>query len=313
MDCSRKKYGEFMKKIVLITGAAGFLGKFISRKFSSEGWYVIGIGHSNWSDFQKWGVDEWIQSEITLNALQQIRGNVNLIVHCAGGASVSVSLEHPRQDFISTVSVTNAVLEHIRVSSPGTSLVYLSSAAVYGQQVSLPIREGVELRPVSPYGVHKMMAEDLCKSYAQSFQLKVAIVRLFSVYGDGLQKQLLWDACEKFKNQSNQFFGSGNEIRDWLHVDDAVDLIFVLQAYATENCPIFNGGCGQGVSIKVILSYLATKFDKTLIPEFSSKSKTGDPLAYVADISCAKNLGWSPKINWKFGVEKYVNWYKKCQ
>ena len=299
-----------MKKIVLITGAAGFVGRYTAKKFASEGWYVIGIGRGDWIDWEGWGLNEWIQSDITLNILKSVE-NVDFIVHCAGGASVGKSLEQPQRDFESTVITTDIVLEYIRLFSSKTRLIYISSAAVYGQALSLPICEDAELRPTSPYGVHKLMAESLCKSYAHTFQLNISIVRLFSIYGDGLQKQLLWDACEKFSKQSNQFFGSGQEIRDWLHVKDAADLIYLLQKLSSVDCPIFNGAFGRGVSTSQILNFLTTLLNSRCKPEFSSKTKAGDPLAYVADISKVKALGWKPKISWENGVKKYVEWYRR--
>ena len=127
----------------------------------------------------------------------------------------------PFADFQRTVGSTAALLEYIRVDCPGAALVYPSSAAVYGHAVQLPMQEDGPLRPVSPYGVHKKFAEDLIRSHCVMFGLRASIVRLFSIYGEGFRKQLLWDACRKLLAGEREFFGIGDETRDWLHVDDA--------------------------------------------------------------------------------------------
>src|SRR3990167_1898942 len=101
------------------------------------------------------------------------------------------------------------------------TLVYHSSATVYGLAKQLPISEDATLRPISPYGVYKSMAEQLCQVYDNYYQLSIAVVRLFSIYGAGLQMQLLLDGCNKLCMGQAEFFGTGEEIRDCLHVIDA--------------------------------------------------------------------------------------------
>ncbi|NOT98961.1 MAG: NAD-dependent epimerase/dehydratase family protein, partial [Sideroxydans sp.] len=197
-----------MKKNVLITGAAGFIGRHIALEFAKQGWHVIGLGRGDWVDSHESGLSAWHCSEVTLDALVQYAGKPDVIVHCAGGASVGFSVEQPAVDFDLTVKTTSNVLEYIRLYTPATRLVYPSSAAVYGQVKTLPIIETAHLNPVSPYGVHKLMAESLCQLYAKEFGLSVAMVRLFSIYGNGLRKQLLWDACKKLCQGKKEFFGT---------------------------------------------------------------------------------------------------------
>ncbi len=300
------------QQTVLITGAAGFIGRYVASEFVKKGWYVIGIGHGDWS-WRDCGLTSWYNTDVNLDSLLKYAGKPDVIVHCAGGASVGFSVEQPAVDFDLTVRTTSIVLEFIRIHSPATKLVYPSSAAVYGQVKNLPITEEMPLNPVSPYGFHKQMAEALCQLYASQFGVSVAIIRLFSIYGTGLRKQLLWDACRKFQQKNCEFFGTGDEVRDWLHVADAAKLIFTAVQNATPSCPVVNAGSGLGVSVKEILQQVSDQFGLGIKSKFSSKAKTGDPNAYIADISKGHEWNWEPEIKWHDGVAAYVDWYKKCQ
>lgn len=298
-----------MCKKILITGAAGFVGRYVAKEFSDNGFDVIGMGWGKFPDYEDWGLSAWYEAEVSIEALGEFAGKPDVIVHCAGGSSVGYSVEHPRQDYCLTVDTTSHVLEFIRLHCPECKLVYPSTAAVYGQVESTPISEDAPLSPVSPYGVHKLMAESLCRMYAKDYRLNISIVRLFSIYGEGLRKQLLWDACKKYSNGVSDFFGSGEEIRDWLYVKDAANLLSLAADYADSDCPVVNGGSGDGVAVKDILQQLALSMASSCGPEFTAKKKEGDPDALVADISNARSWGWSPQKDWQSGVSDYANWF----
>ena len=300
-----------MTKTALITGAYGFLGRHVARYFSEKGFTVIGIGHGNWEEeeYVQFGIGEWKSVDITLDSLNVYAGRPDVVVHCAGGASVLNSFENPVVDFNSTVVTTHAVLEFIRTSCAQAKLVYPSSAAVYGNVTKLPIAESASLNPASPYGYNKMMAEVLCRSYARNFNIPVTVVRLFSVYGPGLKKQLLWDASSKITKAEYHFFGTGQETRDWLHVDDAVKLLLLASSYASDNCPVVNGGGGGGATVREVLDEMFKMYKSHCKPHFTGEAKVGDPRGYVADITKAKSWGWQPSKSFHEGLAEYIKWY----
>ena len=302
-----------MKQQVLITGAAGFIGRHVALEYAKQGWKVVGIGHGDFSDYKSYGVSEWHRCDISLKTLNEFGVKPGVIIHCAGGASVGFSVDNPAADFDLTVRITSDVLEFIRLYTHSTRLVYLSSAAGYGQVKTLPITEQSPLNPVSPYGVHKVMAELLCKLYSQQFKLPVAILRPFSIFGPGLKKQLLWDACQKIHQGNFEFFGTGEEIRDWLHVDDLANLVFKAAIHASTECPVVNAGCGTGISVKEILQVVIKQFSLEKNPIFSSKPRAGDPNAYIADITSANAWDSQIKTDLREGIANYVEWYKQCQ
>ena len=300
-------------KKVLITGAQGFVGRHVAQCFSRNGYTVHGIGHGARMALGKLtdiGLASWVEADITLEALVKHAGRPDVIVHCAGGASVGASLADPHGDFMLTLPAVSAVLEYIRQHSPGTTLIYPSSAAVYGNVTTLPISESAERSPVSPYGLHKVMAEDLCRYYAAAYQLPVAVIRLFSVYGRGLAKQLLWDASCKITRGEREFFGTGRELRDWLHAEDAAQLIRNAVAHADASCPVVNGGSGAAVSVAEVLRLLFAAHGCEGEPMFSGLPRPGDPPGFEAEVASVSAWGWQPSYALEAGVRDYVQWFK---
>jgi UDP-glucose 4-epimerase len=297
---------------VLVTGANGFLGRHVARCFAAQGHSVLGIGHGAWlqEEWELWGLRGWHSADVTLETLELYAGEPAVIVHCAGGGSVSFSIEDPIADFERTVVTTAHVLEYVRTFAPSCRVVYPSSASVYGMVEAVPIREDYPAAPISQYGTHKLMAEQMVTSYARQFGSSAAIVRLFSVYGCGLRKQLLWDACRKFANDDSVFMGTGDEVRDWLHVEDAANLLLAAAEHASPQCQTVNGGCGQGATVREVLLQLGSNFSQTE-PSFSGAKRTGDPTRFIADIEGAKAWGWLPTRRWREGVEEYATWWKR--
>jgi UDP-glucose 4-epimerase len=300
-------------RTVVVTGAHGFLGRHVARRFARAGWEVTGIGHGYWSqnELAAYGISFWHTSDISLEALVTYACEPEILVHCAGSGSVPFSIAHPYEDYSRTVATTAAVLDYIRLHSVGTKLIYPSSAAVYGKARKLPIAEADPLKPASPYGVHKAMAEMLCRSYASNFGLVVGIARLFSIYGEGLKKQLLWDACNKAAHGDATFFGSGAELRDWLHADDAADLLYTIAEKTERDCVTINGGNGEGVPVSDILKAIFEYSNSQLHPQFSGQPRAGDPPGYQADMTLATQLGWKSRVSWRDGVRRYVQWFSE--
>ena len=299
-------------KQAIVTGAYGFLGRHVARVFSENGYTVTGLGHGTWlrSEWQHWGLSEWHSCNVSMESLTTYVQQPDMVIHCAGSGSVGYSLAHPMQDFERTVSTTLIVLEFLRLHSPNTVFIYPSSAAVYGNAAALPIAESTSLAPISPYGVHKKIAEELIRSYAQQFSLPAAIARFFSLYGAGLRKQLLWDACAKIEKGDFDFYGTGHEVRDWLHVQDAARLLLTLSSHASSDAVIVNGGTGVGIPVSQIVTMLGDTMKIQARPVFSQVQKPGDPPGYMADIRKATAFGWKPQISINEGIDEYVRWYR---
>ena len=303
--------GLCVNRRALVLGAAGFVGRHTARSLAAAGYEVVGLGHGTWSVEEQaaWGLSEWRATDIDMTALLTYGGEPDVIVQCAGSGSVAFSMTHPVQDYRRNVDTTLETLEFLRLHAPQCRLVLPSSAAVYGAVKQMPIGIDTPLNPSSPYGVHKRMGEDLCRSYARHYDLPVAIVRLFSIYGPGLRKQLLWDACRKIVTGEPVFGGTGEERRDWLHVDDAAALLVGAAAQASSACPIVNGGTGMAMPNRFIVETLAKALGQTATPAFSGTARAGDPDHYEADIAQARAWGWAPAHAIEDGLTRYAEWF----
>jgi UDP-glucose 4-epimerase len=300
-------------RTILVTGANGFIGRHVCRAAALQGDRVFGIGLGDWTDgpWREWGLSAWRDVVLTVESLVALSIEPDVVIHCAGSASVGLSLENPLQDFRSTVGTTIEVLEYLRTCAPAAALVYPSSGAVYGRATTLPIGEDSPLAPISPYGVHKRIAEDLCRSYGQSFGIRVAILRIFSAYGAGLRKQLLWDACGKSIRGDSRFDGSGRETRDWIHVEDVARLLLLAAEHADMSAPTVNCATGQGVAVESILGVLFEALGTSLRPEFTGIVRMGDPDRVAGDPSRAAQWGWAPEKAWQDGVREYARWFRE--
>lgn len=297
---------------ILVTGAYGFVGRHVARAAAAQGHFVTAIGHGAWSreEWRRWGIGEWYGESIDIDSLVTHANAPDVIVHCAGSSSVAFSMANPLQDYQRTVGSTLDVLEYIRLYRPDARLVIPSSAGVYGLVSEMPIGIKASPAPLSPYGLHKRIAEDLCRSYGRHFGVACAAVRLFSVFGIGLRKQLWWDACSKFSVETPRFSGTGNETRDWLHVEDAADLLLLATHYAGRDFPVVNGGRGEAVTVQAVVQALADAYGGVM-PSFDGVTRSGDPAHYQADIAEATAWGWAPRRQWCEEIPAYAKWFKE--
>jgi UDP-glucose 4-epimerase len=279
-----------MAKTALVTGGAGFIGSAVVRVLSSAGYEARVAGTSSTTD----PLDT---SHVDLD--------VDVIVHCAGGSSVGAAVADPEADYAKTVPAYQELLARVTRAR----VVFLSSAAVYGHAAEVPTPESCPLAPVSPYGMHKQMCEELTLAFGERGG-SAAIVRLFSVYGPGLRKQLLWDACRKARAGERTFAGTGDEQRDWLHIDDAVTLLLLAAEHASREVPIINGGSGIGARVGDVVAQIYGALGAGQ-PAFSGAQREGDPQRYVADITRAKALGWFPRKELAQGIREYVDWFRE--
>lgn len=301
-----------MKK-VLITGSKGFLGQNIAHYYSKKGYETYGIGHGDLlvDECKIIGLKYWIKSEITVDALKEMNQIFDLIIHCGGSGSVGFSIENPYQDFKKTVDSTLEVLEYMRLYNTGAQLIYPSSPAVQGEHPNTPIKEDFIGRPASPYGYHKKIAEDLCQSYSEKYGLSVKIIRLFSIYGNGLKKQLLWDACQKLMEGRTkvEFWGTGSETRDFIHIDDVLSLLDTVVA-TKDRFLIVNGGSGEKHTISEVIELIRKMLFSECTVSFNNQVNIGNPIYYWADMEKLSHLSWSPAINFEEGVRSYIGWVK---
>ena len=186
----------------------------------------------------------------------------------------------------------------------------MSTYSVYGNFYSKPIKENSLLKPLSSYAITKKISEDVLLKYSKLYNLNIKILRLASMYGNGLNKQLLFDACKKISENKGTFFGTGKEIRDWLHISDLCNFVYKIIKKNVVKNKIINCGSGKGHRVRDVVELIKKQFNPNINIRYINKKKQ-DPRVLITDIKIAKSYKWIPKVNLKKGILKYIKWYKQ--
>ena len=293
---------------ILIIGSEGFIGKHCVNHFIAKGCNVYGC---DLLDVYNTNYKYYKISRISFDFEDIMHKNkYDLCINAAGNGSVPISVEYPLLDFEANTIDTFHILEGLRKYNSDCKFLFISSAAVYGNPIELPIREDSDISPISPYGWHKYYSELICKEYSSLYNVRSCGIRPFSVYGPGLKKQLLWDLHQKFSINDNviELFGTGTETRDFIYIDDLIQIIDHI-FYKGE----FNGECyNVADGIETSISEVARIFKNILNWEgeirFTGSVRSGDPLNWRADISKIKKLEYSSEHTLVQGIKKYVEW-----
>lgn len=300
-------------KLIWITGAAGFIGGAAARHFSAQGWRIAGFDRRRPSAtlpsaaFHVAPIEGWI-----LEAAIKAHGLPDAVFHAAGTGTVGQAEADPARARRDTVETTAAILSTLARLSPATRMIYPSSAAVYGNTGSdAPMREDLPAAPVSVYGRDKEEAERLCRAAAR-LGVSTAVIRFFSVYGPGLRKQLPWELGKKLLagGPSVRLFGTGQETRDFVHIDDAVGLIAHLATVPLPAHVTVNGGTGLATTIAGFARMLADELQCRSEIVFSGEEKPGDPLHMRADIQRLGELKFTPRRGLAEGLADYAAWIR---
>ena len=311
-------------KNILVTGYQGFIGQHLVLHLLNLGHEVSGLGYG---DINKKNIDfklsNCINGKVNTVNLKKLyfKKKPDIIFHLAGGASVSRGEIKPEEDFEKNIVSIKELLEWVKNYSSKTKIVLTSSAAVYGNNRKKSLNENDKCTPESNYGLNKKKVENLCLLYHKKYMINSVILRLFSVYGPKLKKQLLWDLCTKLLKKDKPLIlgGTGKEKRDWIYIEDVVDLMTKIAFEKNlKKKRIINIGTGIGTTVKSISDLVLKKWNSKLKLQkekikFSGKKRKGDPFNLIANINFLSNLGLSHKTNIEDGINNYVNWFKKTK
>lgn len=289
-----------------ITGAGGFIGGRLAARLRGQGARVLGFGRPG-------GALPGLTGAELLAALRR-DGVPARVYHLAGGSTVGQSILDPLGDFDSNVAATAVLLDVLRREGPQVPVVLTSSAAVYGAALQGG-RSGLscaaDVSPVSPYGHHKLMAEGLGRSHAACFGMRITALRLFSIYGAGLRKQLLFDLCGRLARDQGPLTlgGSGAELRDWCHVEDVTEALAGVEDAPEGAFRVYNLGTGQGTDVATVARTLVDAWGDGREVRFSGQSRAGDPFSLVAD-PASLPPGFAPRMTLEAGLAEYVAWFR---
>ncbi len=284
----------FAKKVI-ITGVTGFIGSSLAEYFLQKGYEVIGLSRYKILNMQY----KVLKISYTVQEIAKIifDEKPDVLIHSAGSASVTESIDNPLNDFNKSVHLFHYLLNGIRISKEKPLVVFLSSAAVYGNPDVLPIKESAPLKPISPYGFHKLICEKLGEEYSLCYEIPVAIIRLFSVFGPMQKRLLIWELFDKFQNKKVvEIKGTGNESRDYIYIDDLAYIISNIIKEINKEYIVLNVASGQACAVKVITDLMKKYMNSRKEIYIKKENVLGDPLNWCADISKCLNIIGNKKI-----------------
>lgn len=302
------------KMKVIVTGANGFIGDAVTKELVATGHDVIACVRSK--ALPHAAAVRVYCGEMSGPAFQQYLRDEkpDYVVHCAGAASVGASIASPGQDYASNVVLTRNLYACIAVASPSTRVVFMSSAAVYGQPEQLPITESTQCKPISPYGIHKLRCEEIGQWFRENHGLQITDLRIFSAYGPGLKKQVLWDTYQKsLNNPCVTLGGNGSETRDFVYIRDLTNLVMAIIRDSSWNENQLNVASGESVTIRELAKAFLSELGYRGQLRFSGTISPGSPRFWKADNSKLVELGLRPCFVLEDGLREYVRWIRDAK
>ena len=324
-------------KTILVTGGAGFIGSHLSERLLKEGNKVLVIDNfNNYYDpaIKRNNIEEvkktCVENNISLDNYKVFEGDIrdneflkevfsnkiDSIIHLAAMAGVRPSIEAPSLYYDVNITGTVNLLEICRENNI-KQFVFASSSSVYGNNEKVPFAESDMVdNPISPYAATKKSGELLCHTYHHLFDMNIACLRFFTVYGPRQRPDL---AINKFttlilEHKEIPFYGDGTTSRDYTFVDDIVSGIVSSINYVNTNdnvFEIFNLGGDKTVSliemVETIEDILGKKAKLNKLP-----MQPGDVNRTCADIAHSREtIGYNPKTTFKEGMKKFIEWKLK--
>jgi len=305
----------------VVTGVAGFVGSHLAERLVGLRNDVIGI--DCFTDYYAKNLKEknlenllgkknfsFIGKNLLSLNLKKILSGVDFVFHQAAQAGVRTSWGKNFEVYVeNNILATQKLLEAAKDLE--IKIVFASSSSVYGDVDAFPIKETTMPKPVSPYGVTKLAAENLCYLYHKNFGISVVSLRYFTVYGPRQRPDMAFNKFIRaiLGGKEITIYGDGGQTRDFTYVSDIVDAN-ILAMKSDVEYGIFNVGGGSRITINEVIKILEKISGKRAKVKNIEKQK-GDVKHTYADISLArKELGYKPKVALGQGLRKEFEWIK---
>ena len=300
---------------VLVTGGAGFIGSNLVRLLLDEGHDVsvldnLASGYrDNLTPFSR---VHFVQGDVRRDEdVESAIAGCEVIFHLAASVGNTRSIEHPIEDSEVNVLGTLRVLEAARRAG-ARKVVFSSSAGIFGELKTVPIREDHPAEPDSPYGASKLGAEKLCLAYAKLYPLECICLRYFNVYGvnqryDAYGNVIPIFAHRAFRGQPLIIYGDGEQTRDFVNVRDVAQANY-RAGLSRGVSGAFNIASGTSITINALANLIGHSGDLSVTVQHGPPRK-GDVRQSLADVSAARNaFGFAPAVPLEEGLKEYMAW-----
>ena len=305
----------------LVTGGAGFIGSNICRKLVSQGRFVRVVDNlltgkkSNLAsildkiDFMEADMGD---ERVARSAMKDI----DVVLHEGALPSVPRSVDDPAATHRHCVDATFTLLLAAR-DARVKRFVYASSSSAYGDTPTLPKVETMMPAPLSPYAAAKLVGEYYCSVFYKVYGLQTISLRYFNVFGPNQDPTSQYAAAipafvtSILKDKPPTIYGDGEQSRDFTYVDNVVDANLLAARAKQTKGEVINIACGEAVTVNEIIDMINELLGKNIKP-IHTTPRPGDVKHSLADITLAKKLiGFTPKISFRQGLEKAIDWYRK--
>lgn len=306
----------------LITGGAGFIGSNLTNYLVKEHKVVVidDLSMGQQENLKPSANLTFIEGDITDEELMKrviSTNDFDYIFHLAAIASVADSVERPVEthqvNFDSVLMLLELTKEYQKNMK---RLVFSSSAAVYGDEPTLPKTEESVIRPLTPYAIDKFAAERFVLSYNELYGIPTSAVRFFNVFGpnqnpkspySGVISILVDNFTKKSRGESASFtvYGDGRQSRDFVYVEDVVQALLLIIEREEALGNVFNVGTGIETDLNDLICIISKIIEVELDIEYNSP-REGDIEKSLSDVSKLKNIGFEPEYTVKKGLNKYL-------
>jgi len=307
--------------IYLITGGAGFIGSHVVESLLTSGDQVRVF--DNFTTGKRDNLPDGFSNLEVIDgdirdreAVRKAMRGVSKVVHLAALVSVPESIAHPDLCFDINAQGTQIVLDEARRAGV-RKVVLASSAAVYGDNMHLPLAESERAIPLSPYGLDKLYAEQLGKTYQGLYGINVTALRFFNVFGPRQDPGSSYSGVisifmqRMLAGERVSIFGDGQQTRDFVYVKDVIAAIMLALSHQDRGFYCFNVGRGMQVSVCELYRQLCALIGTDMAVDFLP-SRAGDIVASEADISAISELlDYAPSCDLQQGLAETVTWYRE--
>lgn len=307
-------------RTVLVTGAAGFIGSHTCEALLTNGDRVIGVDDfstgklENLQGAKKHAAFRFVEGDVSeAGSLERIAADAKpeAIVHLAALVSVPQSIADPDRNFRLNVVATQRVLETARRHSV-QRVVFASSAAVYGEETEMPLRETSATHPISPYGAAKLASEALLLGQGATFGITVRCLRYFNVYGPRQDPKSPYSGvisifCEKLQSgAAPTIFGDGQQTRDFISVHDVARANVIAACSPGLTSGVTNICTGKATSLSELATILRKHAPSAPRPVHAA-AREGDIRHSFGSPDRAKvELGFSPEVPLEQGLAELI-------
>lgn len=308
---------------ILITGGAGFIGSTLANALLPDN-KVIVLDDLSMGDFNN--LDESINlTKIEGNLVdKELLGKIfsenefDYIFHLGAVASVADSVARPYETHQVNFDSTMTILEILRTrKSKLKRFVFSSSAAVYGDEPTLPKREESVIRPLTPYAIDKFASEKMAMIYNLLYDIPTSATRFFNVYGPNQNPESPYSGfisilVDRLKNEKElTIFGNGEQTRDFVYVEDVVNALLLIATSDKSRGQVYNVGTGSRITLNDLVKLSQEITGKKISIKFD-KEREGDIRDSISDISKLRSIGYEPNVELALGMKKYLEYeFKK--